>query len=558
MALKRISNPVLLFVLALILGSPVPVSGQLSRGGTPPSTEYSLSSGDVNTFQVQPPVMDQLLKEDEAYPSPYRFGVIVPVDISTENFGTWTSLREGGRIWRASVQAPGALALSAYFDRFFIPEGGRLFLYNEDKSKVIGAFTSINNTGSGYFATELVKGDKLFLEYSGPPQSREEPVIHLYGIGYAYRGVDFLYPEGTPDTVGTCEVNVKCMEGDNWRDQVRGIVRIQVVRGMSLFWCSGSVINDVPCDHLPYVLTADHCGQLSTAQNLLQWIFYYNYESPYCPNPPSPPIPNTMTGAVLKAQGGNSGSTGSDFFLILLTESIPDSFNVYYNGWSRKDTTSPNGVGIHHPEGMLKKISTYKSNLLTSDYNGAGIYCFWKVVWSQTVNGHGVTEPGSSGSPIFDYKGRIIGTLTGGSSGCDIASQNLPDYYGKFSYSWASNGSDSTARLKDWLDPNNSGLMTLDGTALSVPPDAKALPDIKIFPNPFTKAFTFRSDRYNQGNIRISLINIVGIPCYEESFSYQPGESLTIDPGTISDGIYILRISDENGYTSRKVIKQSR
>ena len=74
---------------------------------------------------------------------------------------------------------------------------------------------------------------------------------------------------------------------------------------------------------------------------------------------------------------------------------------------------------MHHPSGDIKKISTYSSNLNTSGWNGNGVQSHWRVYWTSNSNGHGVTEGGSSGSPIFRANGRIMGTLTGGGSYCN-------------------------------------------------------------------------------------------------------------------------------------------
>ena len=78
----------------------------------------------------------------------------------------------------------------------------------------------------------------------------------------------------------------------------------------------------------------------------------------------------------------------------------------------RENTASPNGVGIHHPAGDEKKISTYSRN---DDQCGLGRYPTPTGVLSgRDSNGWGVTEGGSSGSPLFNNNGLIIGTLTGG------------------------------------------------------------------------------------------------------------------------------------------------
>ena len=72
---------------------------------------------------------------------------------------------------------------------------------------------------------------------------------------------------------------------------------------------------------------------------------------------------------------------------------------------------------------------------------------------------HGATEGGSSGSPLFDQDGRIIGQLHGGDSFCY---EGGSDWYGRLSRSWTGGGTASTG-LKDWLDPLDTGATTLDG-----------------------------------------------------------------------------------------------
>jgi len=96
-------------------------------------------------------------------------------------------------------------------------------------------------------------------------------------------------------------------------------------------------------------------------------------------------------------------------------------------------------------------------------------------VWSGTENGHGVTEGGSSGSPIFNSGGQIVGQLTGGGSFCNEVQpggQNQPDFYGKMSYNWTSNGNTDIVELENFLDPGNTGLTELGGTYVPCAPEA--------------------------------------------------------------------------------------
>ena len=122
---------------------------------------------------------------------------------------------------------------------------------------------------------------------------------------------------------------------------------------------------------------------------------------------------------------------------------------------------SENGVGIHHPSADIKKISTYVTPVVSTSWNGTVFNTHWQILWAATGDGHGVTEPGSSGSPLFDFNHHIVGTLTGGGSDCTTPNNN--DLFGKFSYHWTNNGATANKRLKNWLDPNNTGVQTLDG-----------------------------------------------------------------------------------------------
>ncbi len=466
-----------LFITTLLalfsLSNPETVLAQLSQGGTPASFTYLSDKQEIPLLTLTPPVLSVLYREDSIAAwegKPYRYAVNLASHTDVIKEGAWEVLPGGNALCRLRLKAEGALALACSFDRFYLPPGGRLFIYTPDQQQLIGAFTEANNQDDLLFATELMQGDQIIIEYEQSAGSEETPELHLSGLAYAYRGVSFpgKLPESGFGTSGSCEVNVNCSEGQDWLKHKRSVVRISIKAGGDYFWCSGTLLNNTLQNYKPYVLTADHCGAYSSTADLSQWLFYFVYEGPDCDDPAAEPAWKTLTGAKKKASTGSDGSVilESDLYLVLLNNMIPGSYYPYYCGWDRQDLVSNAGVCIHHPQGDIKKISTY--NTPTYSYSWSGTpNSHWGVKWSATINGHGVTEPGSSGSALLNAQGKVIGQLSGGGSSCQ--NLTLPDFYGKFSYSWDAHGGDSTKSLKHWLDPGNTGAFSLDGTGPSTP-----------------------------------------------------------------------------------------
>jgi hypothetical protein len=64
---------------------------------------------------------------------------------------------------------------------------------------------------------------------------------------------------------------------------------------------------------------------------------------------------NTMSGTQNLAIGNFNNN---DYALIRLYNNIPSSYNAYYAGWNRSSSNPGNNIiGIHHPDGGIKKIA---------------------------------------------------------------------------------------------------------------------------------------------------------------------------------------------------------
>jgi lysyl endopeptidase len=427
--------------------------GQISHGGSPFS--FSLQSKSVISPQIpviEMPFVDvdylktEDLVLDQIKEIPWRFGFNIDVKIDVKSHGLEQSLTDGSKLWSVEIYSPGAVSINLLFDEFQIPPGAELFIYNESKTDVIGAFTAFNNRSDSIFATIPLRGDHITIEYYEPANPIFSGVLHLGRVTHGYRGPhDFAKAFGSS---GSCNVNVACPESAGMEDQIRSAAML--VSGGNGF-CSGALINNTSNNGTPYFLTADHCYT-----NPSGVVFWFNWQSATCSNPPSSPSYQSISGATTRARYSTS-----DMWLMELSSSPPSNYNVYYSGWNRTMDNNISGKiwGIHHPAGDIKKISWSTLGVSTTTYlqnpvPGDGSH--WRVTqWSDGTT----TEGGSSGSPLFDPNGRIIGQLHGGYASC---SSLTSDWYGKLGVSWTGGGTNAT-RLSNWLDPTNSGVTTLDG-----------------------------------------------------------------------------------------------
>ena len=405
---------------------------------------------DVPLISYPTPDIEALRLEDEILDqtgdNPWRFGYNNPTQVNSLNQGIWLTTKNGDQLWLLRIKCPGALTVNLAFDHTNIPNGNELFVYNPDKSFILGKFTQYH-LYEGQLGTELVPGDEVIIEYF-VPANHDKGLIQLNTVTHGYRTAGEFYEKAFGSS-GACNFNVNCPQGAAWQQERNGVVML--VSGNSGF-CSGSLINNTLNNGKPYVLTANHCYS-----NPASWIFRFNWQSAGCNNPATEPTFQSLSGAVLRAR-----ASASDFCLVeiiggLQGGTVPSAYTPYFNGWDNSGNTPTSAVGIHHPSGDIKKISIENDPLISTTFGSCPPNSHWGITgWDE-----GVTEGGSSGSPIFDQNHRIVGQLHGGASACGAAV--LSDEYGKISYSWTPANSDSTNQLKYWLDPNQSNATFVNG-----------------------------------------------------------------------------------------------
>ncbi|MCC7387173.1 MAG: trypsin-like peptidase domain-containing protein [Phycisphaerales bacterium] len=406
--------------------------------GTMPRTELpSFRVPDINWDSVA-----QLEAQDSAQGLAPRYAVPFSTDISTDTHGFWEQVTESTMVWRMRVTCDNALSLNFGFDSFHMPEGASLYLYDASGDRAIRPFTSADNAAHGQLWTPPTVGNDVVIELTIPVKAAEQLKLHLGVINAGYREFnDFFDPRS-----GSCNVDVVCPEGDDWRAEIASVAVIST--GGSRF-CTGFMVNNALNDETPYFMTAYHCG--ITAGNAASLVTFWNYETSVCEGTPDGQLTDFQSGSFFRA-----AKSSSDFTLVELDQQPDPDWMVSYAGWDNTGVDSPGAIAIHHPNTDEKRISFEYQPTSTTSYLGATVpgdgthvrVTDWDI---------GTTEPGSSGSPLFDVNHRIIGQLHGGYAACG---NDDSDWYGKFSVSWT--GSSSSNRLSDWLDPAASGATTAD------------------------------------------------------------------------------------------------
>jgi hypothetical protein len=469
--IKNIYSKLLLSFILCVLYTGVS-EAQVSEGGTPYSfSQYfkqvvaSNPGTRLKTKSIDVPKQSEIKSDIEAGLLPASpFAKAVYVDFDWNNSGTWIDLPNGDRIWQLRIYAIDAISLHLIAKDFVMPEGAKLFVYNDLQNTVLGAFTERHNQEHKTFTSEVLEGDNLIIEYYEPANVRGKGSMHITRIDYGFKPIQWEEVEENPDEYrlkssyktsdisGTCNINVLCPPAQNWQEHKRSVARIVVATSTGSGLCSGALVNNTNFDGKPYFQTAFHCERSpeGVTINYESWQFRFNFEANACEHgSPNNPF-TTVTGCTFKGRVPEA-----DYVLVELNP-LPAAVNPYFLGWNRGGTSPTSAVGIHHPRGEPKKFSftdgTISVNTSQNTFTGGFSLLIipagglWTFSWA--ING-GTTEGGSSGSPLLNQDGHTVGVLTGGSSNC-----NNPqgfNAYGRLFTAWFI--------ASPFLDPNaNAGL----------------------------------------------------------------------------------------------------
>jgi len=481
-------------------------------GGRPVAELFSVAPlAEIKLIESPLTDLKPVRAEDEirdALGEPPRFAIAQPVWVTPDTDGTWEEPRDGLLVWRVRIASPGALSLNLGFERFHLPADAQLSVYDANSRARIRPFTRADHAEHGQLWTPVLLTDEVVVELAVAAADRADVVLVLSSINAGYRFFGETGEAGGTRS-GSCNVDVVCPQGDDWRDEIpaSGVYTIG-----GTWTCSGSMVNNTSFDQTPYFLTAAHCG--ISSGNAATVVVYWNFENSTCRPPGSGASGGPGDGSLSQFTTGSTlraNYSTSDVTLIQMNNAPNPTWNISFAGWDATGADATSAVAIHHPNTDEKRISFESQPTTTTSYLGSAVpgngthvrVADWDL---------GTTEPGSSGSPLFNQDHRIIGQLHGGYAACG---NELDDWYGKFSVSWTGGGTAAT-RLRDWLDPGNTGALVLDtisGNGLSVSPAVDVLhfgPVGGPFTNP-SVVYTLTNPTSNPLNYEVSLFSSFGV-----------------------------------------------
>lgn len=530
----------------------------------------------VYVLPLPDPLRIEALKEQNrsSATKALRYALVRPLSISPEYDGVWTR-EEGRKVWRVQLLSPGALTLGTIFSSFAPLAGVELYAYDPGMKTVLGPFGPEDAIDPGFLPVGDVKGQEIVIEMQLPPGMEEHGSLEISELAHGFHAgmiPQHPCPAGQFGCSYECEIDVACREGDGWDARAASVVRI---RAYSREWnssrgewdyfyqyCSGTLVNTTLADDRPYILTAEHC--INFQEGAEKSYFYFNYETEECFGETAPER-DYLRGADLLAYG-----VTLDYSLVELRSAIPVELRPVYSGWDRSEFQTSSSTTIHHPWGDVKKISKDTDEAPSipsvpedvtpglSDYQ-------WDSYWWIREWNIGSTEGGSSGAPLFNQAGYLLGALSGGDAYCgdsigyDVEAgrtifslePNVDDYYTMLSMAWTGESGLENG-LADWLDPDGSGATVVEANN---PHDVGALQpafreDFEVFPNPVRDILRIEAPAVGTGAM-VRIFDTSGNMLLQEKL--YPG--FRVNLGNYPEGIYLVQIMHGSTSELHKVLR---
>lgn len=364
---------------------------------------------------------------------PLRVGMVKPVTKRAEvrnlsakslvartgrlSTGVLRATDDEGFVWAAAVHSDGALAIRVHFTGFSIPSDAEAYFFSVE-GEAHGPYLARGPNGTGDFWSHSVQSDTgiILVRFFGPGGTEGVSNMSLRISDIGHVGADFPAFWEDSNAAQFCSYNEVCIENaetstipNNVAVAQDAVAMMRFISGAFINLCSGGLLADTDNGSvIPYFITANHCISRSGVASTLETFFHYRDDNVGCLNDPfrdSFPAGSGTLGSTIMATNKTS-----DFTLLQLSGSLPSGSVLL--GWTNAPVANSDTTPlfrISHPAGAPQ---AYSEQVVDTS---AGTCRSWpRGNWIYSRDTFGGTEGGSSGSPVVNSDGDVVGQLSGG------------------------------------------------------------------------------------------------------------------------------------------------
>ena len=325
--------------------------------------------------------------------------------------GILQGTEDGGFIWARSVVSPGAEGIRVHISDFDLPPSADLYFFSKN-GEAYGPYQRNGPHKDGDFWTASVASPEgiLVLRQFGPATANE-----MRQLTFAITEVGHI--GGRPAPVPDPEVALNCGNPSCVEDAAcynispvnatrDAIAKMEWIAGAFIYTCTGGLMADQDNNSgTNYVLTANHC--LSRTRDAQNVEFYWKFRKTSCGG--SCPSNN---GWSPKTTGSSVAATGSagDFTLLQLSSLPPAGTPALANDHTTNAATS-NGLQLYRISNPNFGPQAYSQHNVSTTAPTCSGWPRGERIYSRDITG--ATDGGSSGSPVVNGSGQVVGQLSG-------------------------------------------------------------------------------------------------------------------------------------------------
>ena len=371
--------------------------GMRTRADTDlPSARYGLQI-DLNQRGV---TLEQLDARSLAL-EPNQIGVNRSVEVSPNTRAQKFVNPDGSQLTGLLIKSSGASGIGVHFRDFALADGEEVYVYGTATNSIVfGPFTDKGPSGGGEFWSGTVDGDTIVIEFYKRTDENGQG-FKIFEISHILAERDWRLRANEPDVLN-CEVDASCY-GD---PEKNAVARIVFNDNGGTYVCTGTLLNNVVQDGTPYLLTANHCINSQAVAQTVET--YWFYQTTSCNS-------GVLRSWVHSPPGANLLATqaSNDFSFLRLQNNAPGG--VYFSGWTSAAQPAGTAVfGLHHPDGYIPpSVNSYlrrsTGSIMDPNFSCLGLVNGYRTGWAS-----GGSEPGSSGSGLWNSSHYLVGVLSCG------------------------------------------------------------------------------------------------------------------------------------------------